>query len=71
LAEAWVKMPNHNRLFNGDTPLAYIESEGIVALQYVRALLEARCKGIHGSDRFYFLWPSDKNPETSIFSRKK
>ena len=52
LAEAWVKMPNHNRLFNGDTPLAYMESEGLVAMQCVRALLGARCNVIYESDRF-------------------
>jgi len=50
LADTWVKMPNQNRLFNRDTPLAYMEFGGIVAMQYVRALLEARYNGIYESD---------------------
>ena len=46
LADSWVKIPNQNRLFNGWTPLAYMETGGIVAMQSVRALLDARRGGI-------------------------
>lgn len=46
LADAWVKMPNQNRLFKGVSPLAFMESGGIVAMQSVRALLDARRGGI-------------------------
>ena len=46
LADAWVKMPNQNRLFKGASPLAFMESGGIVAMQSVRALLDARRGGI-------------------------
>ena len=46
LADAWVKMANQNRLFNGSSPLAFMESGGIVAMQSVLALLDARRGGI-------------------------
>ena len=46
LADAWVKMPNQNRLFKGVSPLVFMESGGIVAMQSVRALLDARRGGI-------------------------
>lgn len=46
LADAWVKMPNQNRLFRGSSPLVFMESGGIVAMQSVRALLDARRGGI-------------------------
>jgi hypothetical protein len=46
LADAWVKMPNQNRLFNGSSPLVFMETGGIVAMQLVRALLDARRGGV-------------------------
>ena len=46
LADKWVKMPNQNRLFNGESPLEFMKSGGIVALQLVRSLLDARRGGL-------------------------
>jgi len=46
LADNWVKMPNQNRVFNGASPIEYMEAGGIVAMQSVRALLDARRGGI-------------------------
>ena len=46
LADAWVKMPNQNRLFNGSSPLIFMQTGGIVAMQCVRALLDARRGGV-------------------------
>jgi hypothetical protein len=46
LADAWVNMPNQNRLFNGDSPLALMKSGGVVAMKHVQALLDARQCGV-------------------------
>jgi len=46
LADCWVKMPNQNRLFNGLPPLDFMEAGGIIAMQSVRALLDARRGGL-------------------------
>ena len=46
LADNWVKMPNQNRVFNGASPIEYMEAGGIVAMQSVRVLLDARRGGI-------------------------
>lgn len=46
LADNWVKMPNQNRVFKGASPIEYMEAGGIVAMQSVRALLDARRGGI-------------------------
>jgi Protein of unknown function (DUF2384) len=46
LADNWVKLPNQNRLFNGASPLEFMGLGGIVAMQSVRALLDARRGGI-------------------------
>jgi len=46
LSDKWVKMPNQNRLFNGSSPLEFMALGGIVAMQSVRALLDARRGGI-------------------------
>jgi hypothetical protein len=46
LADQWVQMPNSNRLFAGDTPLAYMIRGGVPALQTVRRLLDARRGGV-------------------------
>ena len=71
LADAWVKIPNQNRLFKGDTPIAYMASDGIVAMQYVRALLDARRIEVRKTDRFEFLWSGNKNPKISKVRGKK
>jgi len=42
LANEWVRLPNTNRIFGGATPLAYMLSGGIPAMQTVRKLLDAR-----------------------------
>jgi len=46
LADQWVQLPNTNRLFGGDTPLAYMARGGLPALQTVRRLLDARRGGV-------------------------
>jgi Protein of unknown function (DUF2384) len=46
LAEKWLKLPNQNRLFNGASPLELMILGGILAMQSVRALLDARRGGI-------------------------
>ncbi len=45
LADAWVQLPNHNPLFVGRTPLAYMIEGGLPAMQVVRRLLDARRGG--------------------------
>ncbi len=45
LADKWVQMPNTNRLFGGSTPLAFMQAGGIIGMQAVRALLDARRGG--------------------------
>lgn len=45
LADAWVQLPNTNRLFGGQTPLAYMIKGGLPAMQTVRRLLDARRGG--------------------------
>lgn len=42
VADAWVHLPNSNRIFGGRTPLAYMAVGGLPALQTVRRLLDAR-----------------------------
>jgi hypothetical protein len=42
LADQWVRLPNTNRIFGGDTPLAYMIKGGLPAMQTVRRLLDAR-----------------------------
>lgn len=42
LADAWIKLPNSNRIFGGRTPLATMMEGGIPAMQIVRQLLDAR-----------------------------
>src|SRR5206468_13117749 len=46
LADEWVKLPNSNRLFQGQTPLDYMMRGGIPAMQIVRRLLDARRGGM-------------------------
>jgi hypothetical protein len=42
LADAWVQRLNTNRIFGGETPLAYMIKDGLPAMQVVRRLLDAR-----------------------------
>lgn len=46
LADQWVHMPNRNVLFGGRTPLAYMMEGGLIAMQAVRQLLDARRGGL-------------------------
>lgn len=46
LADQWVRLPNSNRLFGGQTPLAYMINGGLPAMQNVRRLLDARRGGV-------------------------
>jgi hypothetical protein len=46
LADAWVRLPNSNRIFAGQTPLAYMMKGGVPAMQMVRRLLDARRGGL-------------------------
>jgi len=45
LADRWVQLPNANRIFGGQTPLAYMMRGGISAMELVRRLLDARRGG--------------------------
>jgi hypothetical protein len=42
LADAWIALPNTNRIFAGGAPLGYMIAGGLPALQTVRRLLDAR-----------------------------
>lgn len=46
LADEWVRLPNSNPIFDGQTPLAYMTAGGITAMQTVRRLLDARRGGL-------------------------
>lgn len=46
LADSWIKLPNNNIIFAGKTPLAYMQEGGLLAMQTVRKLLDARRGGI-------------------------
>jgi hypothetical protein len=46
LADAWISLPNNNRIFAGQTPLAYMIKGGVPAMQTVRRLLDARRGGL-------------------------
>ena len=46
LADAWIQRPNSNRIFGGQTPLAYMIKGGLPAMQVVRRLLDARRGGM-------------------------
>jgi hypothetical protein len=45
LADEWVRLPNRNAVFDGQTPLAYMIRGGLPAMQVVRRLLDARRAG--------------------------
>jgi hypothetical protein len=46
LADEWISLPNANLLFGGRTPLTYLLSGGLPAMQIVRQLLDARRGGL-------------------------
>jgi hypothetical protein len=46
LADRWIQLPNSNRLFHGQSPLAFMLGGGIPAMQMVRRLLDARRGGM-------------------------
>lgn len=46
LADEWVNLPNSNSIFARRTPLAYMVTGGLVAMQTVRKLLDARRGGV-------------------------
>jgi hypothetical protein len=45
LADEWIQLPNSHPMFAGDTPLRYMLSGGIPAMQAVRRLVDARRAG--------------------------
>ena len=45
LADEWMRLPNSNVIFAGQTPLAYLIGGGQPAMQVVRRLLDARRAG--------------------------
>jgi hypothetical protein len=45
LADEWVRLPNRNPLFKGQTPLEYMIRGGLNSMQTVRRLLDARRAG--------------------------
>lgn len=42
LADRWPQLPNTNRIFSGETPLAFMARGGVPAMLTVRRLLDAR-----------------------------
>lgn len=46
LADEWISLPNNNQIFEGRTPLAYMLGGGMLAMQVVRQLLDARRGGL-------------------------
>ena len=46
LADEWVGLPNKNPVFGGRTPLSQMLAGGILAMQTVRKLLDARRGGL-------------------------
>ncbi len=46
LADEWVRLPNRNVIFGGRTPLEYMQQGGLLAMQTVRQLLDARRGGM-------------------------
>ena len=45
LAKRWISLPNTKELFAGETPLNYLLRGGLVAMDKVRQLLDARRGG--------------------------
>jgi uncharacterized protein (DUF2384 family) len=46
LADEWIRLPNRNRMFGGRSPLEYMLAGGLLAMQTVRRLLDARRGGV-------------------------
>lgn len=46
LADEWIRLPNSNRIFGGQTPLSYMVKGGLPAIQTVRRLVDARRGGM-------------------------
>ena len=46
LADEWINLPNKNVIFAGRTPLAHMLAGGLLAMQTVRKLLDARRGGL-------------------------
>ncbi len=46
LADEWITLPNKNAIFKGSTPLAYMLAGGLLAMQTVRKLVDARRGGL-------------------------
>jgi hypothetical protein len=46
LADEWINLPNKNAIFKGGTPLAYMLAGGLLAMQTVRKLVDARRGGL-------------------------
>lgn len=46
LADEWVRLPNSNRIFNGQSPLVFMRQGGLPAMQTARRLLDARRGGL-------------------------
>lgn len=46
LADAWVRLPNKNLIFGGRSPLQYMLTGGLISMQTVRRLLDARRGGV-------------------------
>jgi len=46
LADEWISLPNKNVIFSGLSPLAYMQAGGLLAMQTVRKLLDARRGGL-------------------------
>jgi hypothetical protein len=45
LADRWIRLPNENPMFEGETPLTYLIKGGLPAMVRVRQLLDARRGG--------------------------
>jgi Protein of unknown function (DUF2384) len=45
LADQWIRLPNENPMFEGETPLTYLIKGGLPAMVRVRQLLDARRGG--------------------------
>ena len=46
LADMWMTRPNSNRLFGGQTPLAFLIAGGLPAFEVLRRFLDARRGGL-------------------------
>lgn len=46
LADEWVNLPNTNAIFGGKAPLGFMIGGGLLAMQTVRKLLDARRGGV-------------------------